>query len=77
MKKAYQLTTAELKEQNHLQELTTGLTSQEAHQRLAANGKNILEVKPTPKWKIFLRQFNNIVIYILLVAALLTVLIGH
>lgn len=77
MKQAYQLTADELKKQYRLTDFDAGLTSQEAHRRLAADGKNILEVKPTPKWKIFLRQFNNIVIYILLVAALLTVLIGH
>ena len=46
-------------------------------QKLASDGQNVLEVKPTPKWKIFLRQFNNIVIYILLVATLLTLIIGH
>ncbi|MCI1287535.1 MAG: HAD-IC family P-type ATPase [[Lactobacillus] timonensis] len=77
MKQAYQLTADELKKQYRLTDLDAGLTSQEAGRRLAADGKNILEVKPTQKWKIFLRQFNNIVIYILLVAALLTILIGH
>lgn len=77
MKQAYQLTADELKKQYRLTDLDAGLTSQEAGRRLAADGKNILEVKPTPKWKIFLRQFNNIVIYILLVATALTILIGH
>lgn len=77
MKQAYQLTTDEIMQANGLTELTTGLSAHEAQQRLAKDGKNILEVKPTPKWKIFLRQFNNIVIYILLVATLLTILIGH
>ena len=77
MKQAYQLTTDEIIQANGLTELTAGLNNHEAQQRLAKDGKNILEVKPTPKWKIFLRQFNNIVIYILLVATLLTILIGH
>lgn len=77
MKQAYQLTTDEIMQVNGLTELTAGLSDHEAQQRLAKDGKNVLEVKPTPKWKIFLRQFNNIVIYILLVATLLTILIGH
>ena len=77
MKQAYQLTTDEIMHANGLTELTAGLSDHEAQQRLAKDGKNVLEVKPTPKWKIFLRQFNNIVIYILLVATLLTILIGH
>lgn len=77
MKQAYQLTTDEIMHANGLTELTAGLSDHETQQRLAKDGKNVLEVKPTPKWKIFLRQFNNIVIYILLVATLLTILIGH
>ena len=77
MQQAYHLTTDEIIQANGLTELTAGLNNHEAQQRLAKDGKNILEVKPTPKWKIFLRQFNNIVIYILLVATLLTILIGH
>lgn len=77
MKEKYQLTTAEIKQQLGLKEFTQGISSQEAAARLQKDGQNVLEVKPTPKWKIFLRQFNNIVIYILLVATLLTIMIGH
>ena len=77
MRQDYQLTKDELKQQYGLTEFTVGLSSQEAQSRLAKNGPNVLEVKPTPKWKIFLRQFNNIVIYILLVATALTIMIGH
>ncbi|WP_251546332.1 HAD-IC family P-type ATPase [Limosilactobacillus caecicola] len=77
MKENYQLTLAELKQQSGFQEWTTGLTNQEAAKRLQVDGPNAIEVKPTPKWKIFLRQYNNIVIYILLAATLLTILIGH
>lgn len=73
----YQLTKDELKQRYGLTEFTVGLSSQETQSRLAKNGRNVLEVKPTPKWKIFLRQFNNIVIYILLVATALTIMIGH
>lgn len=77
MKEKYQLTTAEIKQQLSLKEFTQGISSQTAATRLQKDGQNVLEVKPTPKWKIFLRQFNNIVIYILLVATLLTIMIGH
>lgn len=77
MKQAYQLTKDELKKKYDLTSFDEGLTTTIADQRLAQNGPNVLEVKPTPKWKIFLRQFNNIVIYILLVATILTILIGH
>ena len=77
MRQDYQLTKDEIKQQYGLAKFTTGLSKQEAQDRLQKNGPNVLEVKPTPKWKIFLRQFNNIVIYILLVATTLTIMIGH
>lgn len=77
MKENYQLSLIELKQQFGLHDWTDGLTNQEAQRLLDNNGPNAIEVKPTPKWKIFLRQYNNIVIYILLAATLLTILIGH
>lgn len=54
-----------------------GLSQVEAQKRLAANGPNKLESKKTPKWQLFIRQFNNLIIYILIAAALLTTLMGH
>jgi Ca2+-transporting ATPase len=77
MKEKYQLTSAEIKQEYHLTDFTHGLSESDAQTRLQQDGPNMIEVKPTPKWKMFLRQFNNIVIYILLVATLLTILIGH
>ena len=77
MKENYQLTTDEIKKEYQLTDFTHGLSTQAVEKRLADEGHNIIEVKPTPKWKLFLRQFNNIVIYILLAATLLTILIGH
>ena len=77
MKEDYQLTITELKHRTGITEWTNGLTSQEAVQKLADNGPNEIQVKPTPKWKIFIRQYNNIVIYILLAATVLTLMIGH
>lgn len=40
-------------------------------------GLNKLESKKIPKWKLLLRQFNNMIIYILLFSALLTLIMGH
>ncbi|WP_295728178.1 HAD-IC family P-type ATPase [uncultured Limosilactobacillus sp.] len=77
MKEIYQTTLSELKQRFGIEEWTTGLNSHEAAQRLQKNGPNAIEITPTPKWKIFLRQYNNIVIYILLAATILTVIIGH
>ena len=57
-----------------LQELevdpSKGLSSDEAGQRLIKNGPNKLpEKKKTPLFLVFLGQFNNPMIYILLAAA--------
>lgn len=59
------------------QDFTEGLSADEAERRLKRDGLNKLEVERTPKWKIFIRQFNNIIIYILLAAAILTLLMGY
>ncbi|WP_410175662.1 HAD-IC family P-type ATPase [Lacticaseibacillus nasuensis] len=53
-------------------DLEAGLTSAEAARRLVANGPNALESHSTPKWVMFLRQFNNLIIYILIGAAVMT-----
>ena len=54
-----------------------GLSSDEAGQRLIKNGPNKLpEKKKTPLFLVFLGQFNNPMIYILLAAALLSVAIS-
>jgi len=54
-----------------------GLDAQAAATRLARDGHNELTSPTTPKWRIFLRQFNNLIIYILLFAALLTIVMQH
>ena len=64
-----------------LQELNTnveqGLTSEEAGKRLLKYGPNKLpEKKKTPLFLVFLSQFNDPMIYILLAAALLSVAIS-
>ncbi len=60
-----------------LQDFEQGLTQTQARERLAQFGPNKLESKRTPKWKLFLRQFHNMIIYILIGAMLLTMLMGH
>ena len=55
----------------------TGLSSEEAGQRLLKYGPNKLaEKKKTPLFLVFLQQFNNPMIYILLAAALLSIAIS-
>ncbi|KRK48789.1 HAD-IC family P-type ATPase [Secundilactobacillus kimchicus] len=54
-----------------------GLSQAEADKRLAENGPNALTAHVTPKWVIFLRQFKNVIIYILLLAAVLTLIMRH
>ncbi|RRG17627.1 HAD family hydrolase [Weissella viridescens] len=54
-----------------------GLTQTEVEQRLKRDGFNELKTKVTPKWRIFLNQFNNIIVYILLFAAVVTLLMQH
>ncbi len=51
---------------------TTGLTAEDAAARLATGGPNVLrEAKRDPAWKLFLRQFHDFMIWVLIGAALL------
>ena len=55
-----------------------GLTQAEAERRFAEYGPNRL--RPTKKrspWVLLVNQFKNILIYVLLIAAVITALIGH
>lgn len=54
-----------------------GLQPHEIDKRLRIHGYNEVTLKSVPKWLIFLRQFNSVIIYILIVAAALTLLMGH
>lgn len=54
-----------------------GLQPNEIDKRLQAHGYNEVTLKPVPKWLILLRQFNSVIIYILIAAAVLTLLMGH
>ncbi|MQS97639.1 HAD-IC family P-type ATPase [Companilactobacillus halodurans] len=76
-KNPYQQGFQDLKETYNTNDFKTGLTTKEAQKRLEENGPNKLEAHKTPKWKIFFRQFNNMVIYVLIAATIITLLMGH
>ena len=62
--------------------IETGLTTEEAKKRLEIYGPNELISKPPiPKWKVFLAQFKDILVIILIVAALISLVVesigGH
>ena len=55
-----------------------GLTSGEAAERLARYGPNELASAPLPAaWRRLLGQFNNVLLYVLVGAAVLTAALGH
>ena len=55
-----------------------GLTSEEASRRLAQHGPNSLpEAKPRPAWQRLLSQFNNVLIYVLLISGSLSLFLQH
>ena len=61
-----------------LESHTAGLSHAEAQSRLAVQGPNRLTPAPgVPGWRRFARQFHNLLIYVLLLAALLSWLSGH
>ena len=73
----YQLTTQET-----IQKLDTneesGLTSTEAHQKLVEYGPNELVERGTKsKWRILLDQFKEIMIIVLIVAAVISAVLGE
>ncbi len=56
----------------------SGLTSQKARTLLERHGPNVLPEKPPPTWwQVGLRQLRSPLIYILIVAAAVSVVIGH
>lgn len=58
-------------------DLTSGLSSQQASERLTQYGPNNLDLKRATAWQIFWRQFKSPFIYLLLVAALLSAVLGQ
>ncbi|PLR41250.1 carbonate dehydratase [Chimaeribacter californicus] len=72
----YQRSADEVLAQLHSRE--TGLTAEEAYDRLARHGRNTLPTTPRkPAWLRFLLHFNDVLIYILLAAAVVTGVMGH
>lgn len=62
----------------HLTSSPEGLTAVEAARRLAEHGPNELqESRRTSPWKILFAQFKNVLIVILLIATVLSALLGH
>jgi len=74
---AHQLTIEELQSHYPENDFEQGLSQKDAAAKLLADGPNRLVSHKTSKWVLFLRQFNNLIIYILILAALLTLLMGH
>jgi len=63
---------------HHWQSSARGLGSAQAQARRERCGPNRLaEAPPTPLWRRMLRQFNNLLILVLLAAAVTTALLGH
>ncbi len=60
-----------------LESSSKGLSSEEVKKRQKKFGKNVLIEEKTSKFKIFLRQFNSGLIYILFAASLVSVLVGE
>ena len=57
---------------------TKGLSAQLAEQRLATNGPNELkEGKRISPWQIFLGQFKSLIVWILIVAGIISGLLGE
>ena len=60
------------------QSTAAGLSRTQAQARLDKHGRNALpEKKARPAWLRFLAHFNDVLIYVLLAAALLTAIMGH
>ena len=75
-RQAYQQTIAQILEQKHTQ--PEGLNQAEAADRLQKLGPNALpQKKGKPAWLRFLAHFNDVLIYILLAAAVMTAVMGH
>ncbi|SDI74264.1 cation-transporting P-type ATPase [Natribacillus halophilus] len=56
----------------------SGLSREEARKRLDQYGKNELPAEEKePRWKAFMRHFHDILIYVLLAAAAITLILGH
>ncbi|WP_461214707.1 HAD-IC family P-type ATPase [Lacticaseibacillus sp. GG6-2] len=71
------LSVEEVQQAVNTPDLEQGLDSTVAAKRLETDGPNAIPTHQTPKWVLFVRQFNNLIIYILIGAAIMTILMGH
>ena len=75
MKEMYQLTATEV--MNHFDSSAQGLTSTQAEERRHTSGWNELtSAKSKPLWKLFLEQFQDFLVIILMIAAVISGLLG-
>lgn len=65
--------------EDHLDtDIDQGLREETATERIEQHGKNVLpEPKKDPKWLKFVRQFNDVLIYILLAGAVVKAVLGY
>ena len=76
MKEWYQQTKEELLE--HFRVTEHGLTGEEAGKRLAENGENVLkEGKRKSTLQVFFEQFCDLLVVILIIAALISMVSGN
>ena len=75
MKEMYQLTATQV--MNHFNSSAHGLTSTQAEERRRTSGWNELtSAKSKPLWKLFLEQFQDFLVIILMIAAVISGLLG-
>lgn len=75
MKEMYQLTATQV--MKHFNSPIDGLTSTQAEERRRTSGWNELTAaKSKPLWKLFLEQFQDFLVIILIIAAIISGLLG-
>lgn len=75
MKEMYQLTATEV--MNHFDSSAQGLSSTQAEEHRHTSGWNeLISAKPKPLWKLLLEQFQDFLVIILMIAALISGLLG-
>lgn len=76
-KKDFQLTESEILKKYNIDEIEQGISDDQAKEKLKKDGLNKIESQRTPKWKLLLSQFNNLITYILIFAVLITLFLQH
>lgn len=71
------LTIKEIQQKYGVDDITQGLSDTEVKKRQINDGPNKLNSHKPSKWIMLARQFNNMIIYILMFSAVLALLMGH